>query len=231
MSIRLGKYLFDVRTLPHDACLAWRLEGWAGVWSEIRERTVFRLHRRGHFLVIEQDLSSFRAASPPPGVRLAVVTPEEWPRLGEIIGARKLVRYRANAARGRTCIAAWRGDRPIGYTWLSDRMEAEIEVYPLPLPEDAAYLWDLYVIPEERSSGVGSALVAARLLHARERGFRTGWRMISPRNTASMRTLAKTSGPGTRILGEVHYRKWLSRARVDYQPAAADAETPPGATV
>jgi GNAT superfamily N-acetyltransferase len=223
----MGKYLFDARTLPHDAWLAWQLEGWAGVWSEIRERTVYRVHRRGHFLVIEQDLSSFRAVPPPSGVGLGEVTEDEWPRLGEIIGSRKLVRYRANAARGRTCIAAWRGDRPIGYTWVSDRMEAEIEVYPLPLPEYAAYLWDLYVIPEERGSGVGSALVAARLDHALQRGFRTGWRMISPRNKASLRTLDKTSGPGTRVLGEIHFRKWLSRPRIDYRPASPDAGTPP----
>lgn len=230
MSIRLARYLSDARTLPHDARLAWHLEGWAGVWSEIRERTVYRLHRRGHFLVIEQDLSSFHPAPLPSGVGLAEVTEEEWPRLGEIIGTRKLVRYRGNAARGRICIAAWRGDRPIGYTWVSDRMEADIEVYPLPLPESAAYLWDLYVIPKERGSGVGSALVAARLDYARQRGFRTGWRMISPRNKASLRTLDKTSGPGTRILGEIHYRKWLSRARIDYQPAPTDAGTSPSAT-
>lgn len=230
MTHRFGKYLADARTFPHDARLAWRLDGWAGVWSEIRERTVYRLYRSGHFMVVQQDLSSFRTAPPPSGVRFAVMTQEEWPRLGEIVGSRKLTRYRANASRGRICITAWRGDRPIGYTWISDRMEADVEVYPLPLPEDAAYLWDLYVIPNERGNGVGSALVSARLQYALDQGFRTGWRMISPRNTASLRTLARTSGEGTRILGEVHYHKWLARARIDFRRDSAGAGTPPGAT-
>jgi GNAT superfamily N-acetyltransferase len=226
MKNRLGKYLFDLRTLPRDARLGWRLEGWAGVWSEIRERTVFRAYRSGRFLVIEQSLASFRAVPPPPGVRVAPVTEEAWPRLGEIVGDRKLVRYRSHASRGRVCLVAWRGDRPIGYTWISDRMEADVEVYPLPLPATAAYLWDLYVIPAERRNGIGSALVTARLEYALEQGFHLGWRMISPRNKASLKTLAKTAGEGTRILGEVLYRKWLSRSRVEYRPGAVEAEAP-----
>jgi len=229
MKNRLGKYVTDVRTFPHDASLAWRLEGWSGVWSELRERTIYRLVRTGHFVVIEQDLASFRSTPAPSGVRIGLVTQDEWPRLGEIVGSRRLARYREHASRGRVCVGAWRGDRPIGYTWISDRMEADVEVYPLPLPADAAYLWDLYVIPAERSNGVGSALVSARLQYARDQGFRAGWRMISPRNTASLRTLSKTSGEGTRIRGELRYRKWLAHARIDYQPDPAGADASPNA--
>jgi GNAT superfamily N-acetyltransferase len=91
------------------------------------------------------------------------------------------------------------------------------------LPSHAAYLWDLYVVPEERSSGVGSALASARIQVAKERGFREGWRMISPTNAASLRTLAKT-GAHTRVVGEMKFIKLFSGIHSRFIPAAP-AET------
>ncbi len=82
-------------------------------------------------------------------------------------------------------------------------MDPDLEFYPLPLPEDAVYLWDLYVIPEERNRGVGSALMSARLQHARGAGFRRAWRVVDAGSRPVLRILQRSAGGGARIAGEV----------------------------
>jgi hypothetical protein len=46
---------------------------------------------------------------------------------------------------------------------------------------------------------------------ARVRGFEEGWRMISPANAASLRTVEKTGGGGIRVVKELRYVKVLSK--------------------
>jgi GNAT superfamily N-acetyltransferase len=212
------KYARDVRTLPADAALAWRLERWRGVWDTLAPRSVHRVFRRGRLTVFAQPLTAAREIPPPPGVRLAPLAEQDWAALGGLVTRRSLERFRVLASRGHCCILAWRGARPIGYAWVALRMEPEVSLCPVPLPTDAAYLWDLYVVPAERSSGVGSALAGARLRVARELGYREGWRMIEPGNRASLRTLVKSGGTA-RIVGEVRYIKLLSRMCTRFAPA------------
>jgi GNAT superfamily N-acetyltransferase len=216
---RLDKYLADARSFPADAALAWRHERWRGVWDALAPRSVHRVFRRGRLTVFAQPLAAAREVPPPPGVRLAPLAEENWPALQEVVTRRDLERFRRLADLGHLCILAWRGSRPIGYAWVALRMEPEVSLCPVPLPADAAYLWDLYVVPAERSSGVGSALAGARLRLARERGYRVGWRMIERSNHASLRTLVKSGGTA-RVVGEVRYVKLLSRMHTRFAPAA-----------
>ena len=137
--------------------------------------------------------------------------------------ARDIALFRTRHDAGRTCLLAWRGGRAIGYTWFSGRMGPDVTVCPLPLPPHAAYLYDLFVLPSERSSGVGSALVSARLRLARDRGFTEGWRMISVGNHASLKTVEKTRGAGTRVVGEMSYIKVLDRIYPRFTPCASGA--------
>jgi GNAT superfamily N-acetyltransferase len=113
---------------------------------------------------------------------------------------------------------AWRGSQPIGYGWVAERLGPDVTACRFALPPHAAYLWDLYVIPSERSNGVGSALASARVRTARELGFSEAWRMIAPSNGASLRTLART-GNGNRVIGELRFLKVLSWMRVRFTPA------------
>jgi folate-dependent phosphoribosylglycinamide formyltransferase PurN/GNAT superfamily N-acetyltransferase len=129
-----------------------------------------------------------------------------------------LGQFRALLKSGHHGVVAWRGSEPIGYGWVAQRMGPDVTACPLRLPEYAAYLWELYVIPSERSNGIGSALASARIRTARERGFREGWRMISPSNAASLRTLAK-SGTDTRVIGEMRFIKLLDRMYARFTPA------------
>jgi GNAT superfamily N-acetyltransferase len=107
---------------------------------------------------------------------------------------------------------------------VAERLGPDVTVCPLDLPQEAAYLWDLYVIPSERGSGVGSALASGRIRIARERGYGEGWRMISPANAPSLRTLAK-SATHTRKVGELRFIKILSRVYSRYTAAAISRDT------
>ncbi|MGZ8391256.1 MAG: N-acetyltransferase family protein [Gemmatimonadales bacterium] len=220
MSIRrlLGKYVEDCRTFPGDAVSAYRHGGWSGVWDTLAQRTLYRVFRRSHLVIFAQSLDTSPHIPPPAGVRIAPVCDADWPALSSLVTQRDLARFRALIAAGRHCVVAWRGSEPIGYGWVTERLGPDVTACEFELPPHAAYLWDLYVIPSERSSGVGTALASARLRTARALGFSEGWRMIAPSNGASLRTLVRT-GSGTRVVGELRFVKVLSRMRVRFTPA------------
>ena len=220
MSIRrlLAKYVEDCRTFPGDAALAYRHDGWRGVWDTLSQRTLYRVFRSSHLVIFAQSLDTSPDVPPPPGVRIAPVCDADWPALSTLVTQRDLTRFRALIAAGRHCVVAWRGTQPIGYGWVADRIGPDVTACAVELPANAAYLWELYVTPSERSNGVGSALASARVRAARELGCSEGWRMIEPSNGASLRTLARTAN-GTRVIGQLRYVKVLSRLHVRFTPA------------
>ncbi len=211
--------------LPAEASRAWRLGGMREVRDVLAERSVHLVYRRARMVVIAQTLDGVRETPVPAGVTIGTASAADIDRLAEITGARDLRLFRARHVAGRTCLIAWRAGRPIGYTWFSDRVGPDVTICPLPLPPNAAYLYDLYVVPAERGSGVGSALVSARLRLARERGFTEGWRMIAVGNRASLRTVDKTAGVGTRVVGEMRYLKLLDRIYPRFSPAPGSARS------
>ncbi len=123
-----------------------------------------------------------------------------------IAGALDRERFRRLLEIGCVGVVAWRGTAPIGYAWVATEIRPEVTHCPLELPEHAAYLWDLYVCPAERGSGVGSALASERLRVAHSLGRTEGWRMITPDNRASLRTLHRTAA-ATRVVGDLRYLK------------------------
>ncbi len=217
---RLNKYVEDFRTFPADAALAWRLGGLRGIWDALAPRTIDRIVGTGRMVIFAQSLDAARDVPPPDGVIIRRIEEADWPALSAIVMRRTLVRFRALVAAGCHGVVAWRGRNPIGYGWVAERVGPDVTACPLALPSHAAYLWDLYVLPEERSHGVGSALASARLKTARDLGFREGWRMISPSNAPSLRTLVK-SGNGTWVVGELRYVKLLSRMHSRFTPGEA----------
>jgi GNAT superfamily N-acetyltransferase len=218
-----GKYARDVRTFPAAARAAWKREGGRGVWRELRWRTLDRIYERGRLLIVEQDLAAAPDVPIPPEISIELLRTSDLPALAGITSGPTLERLRRAAEGGRVGLLAWREGRPVGWAWISGLAEPDLEIYPLPLPAGTAYLWDLHVVPEERSRGIGSALAAARVRQARERGFRYGWRAIDVGYPASLSTLAKTSGPEVRAVGEIQSVKLLRRVRCRFRPP------PPGA--
>jgi GNAT superfamily N-acetyltransferase len=224
ISRKLGKYVEDCRTFPSDAALAYRTEGLRGIWGELAPRTIDRLAGAGHVVIFAQKLEGAPDIVPPEGVTIGPLEEASWPALSTMVMQRHLRRFRSLLAAGRYGVVAWRNSKPIGYGWVAARLGPDVTVCPLVLPPYAAYLWDLYVVPSERSNGIGSALASARVRKARELGFQEGWRMIAPSNAASLRTLART-GQGTRIVGEVRYVKLLSRIHSRFTLAEGLAPT------
>lgn len=219
MNILANKYIEDCRTFPGDAAVAFRLQGLGGVWDALRQRTIDRIVAAGHLVIFAQSLDSAPEIPAPPGVVLRPLSSDDWYALSSIVSQRDIRRFRALIAAGRHAVVAWRGSQPIGYGWVAERLGPDVTVCPLALPADAAYLWDLYVIPSERSSGVGSALASARIRIAKNCGLSEGWRMISPSNAPSLRTLTK-SATHTRKVGELRFIKILSRVYSRFIPAA-----------
>jgi ribosomal protein S18 acetylase RimI-like enzyme len=215
---RLDKYVRDWRTFPGDAALAYRNGGVREVWSAIAPRTLHRVWRSGRLIVFAQLLDQASDVAPPEGVTIARVSAHDWDALATLVSQRQLERFRGLVAAGRHLLIAWRGTRPIGYAWVAEQIGPDVTMVPLRLPPDAAYLWDLYVLPAERCNGIGSALASERCRIARERGFREGWRMIAPSNHASVRTLLK-SGPDARVVGEIRFVKLVRRMYSRFIPA------------
>ena len=217
---RITAYWFDLRTLPGDALLAYRLEGWAGAWKAVASRSLHRVFRNGRLIVFAHPVDQMVDVAPPAGVRITQPTGQEWARLASLVGRRELQRFLALSARGRRCLVAWRGDTPVGYAWVAGDLGPDVALSPLPLafPSSAAYLLNLYVLPSERSSGIGSALASGRLRLAREIGFREGWRMVASTNAPSLRTVQKTAA-ATRVVGEIRFVQLLGRTYARFIPS------------
>lgn len=213
----LAKYVADLITFPGDAALAYRNEGLRGVWSAITPRTVHRIVRISRLRVFAQPLDVIPEVSMPAGVTIARLRLEQISSLAPIAGQRDRKRFRRLLEIGCTGLVAWRGPQPVGYAWVTTEMRPEVSHCPLELPAGAAYLWDLYVVPAERGSGVGTSLASERLRTARALGRTEGWRMITPDNVPSIRTLQR-SGAATRVVGEMRYLKVGSRLYSRFTP-------------
>ena len=218
MSNRLKKYASDCRTLPRDVRGAWHTGGAAGVWLELRRRTMDRVVGYSSGLVIETDLVGLAETRLPPGIEIAAFGGPDWSSLGDLVDDRLSASFAADAAAGRSCIVAWRGERAVGYAWASPAVEARYESFELPLPVDAVYAWHTLVAREERGTGIGSALVSSELHRARAQGYRRSWTVIVPENRASLRTVAAV-GP-SRIVGTVMRVKLLSSMHSHYRGLA-----------
>jgi hypothetical protein len=136
----LAKYVADLVTFPGDAALAYRNEGLRGVWAAITPRTIHRLVRISRLTIFAQPLGVIPDIRMPAGVTIAPLRPQQIPLLAPIAGERDRERFRRLMEIGCTGLVAWRGDRPVGYTWVATEMRPEVSHCPLVLPAEAAYL-------------------------------------------------------------------------------------------
>jgi GNAT superfamily N-acetyltransferase len=213
----------DLRTLASDLRLGWRQAGPAGVLEELRARTLDRLWRSYHFLAVQTDLEHLPPVRCPPGVSIRPVREDDWPALESLIPARRLDFFRRGADTGMLGLAAWRGPTPVGYAWYRLDHPVDAHLVTFDLPENAMFLGPRYVLPSERSAGVGTALANTRLALGRAQGRRCSLSLVNPGDVASLVSLQHAAGPGAvRLLGELRHRRLLGRRRSTWRPA------PPG---
>jgi GNAT superfamily N-acetyltransferase len=221
----VNKYVRDAITFPRDASLAWKHAGARGAWRELRIRTFDRISRGGLALLFEHVNADVPPLTLPDGVRITPFAGPDWTPFLALTSAKRIENFRRRVERGRQCLVAWRGERPVGFTWISTRMDRDIETYALDLPPDATYHWDLYVVSAERGTGVGAALAFARLHHSRDQSFRISWRLIDIDNVGSQRGARKTASASTRVLGELRYRNFFGRSWYRFDPGVVSPET------
>ncbi len=160
---RIMRFVNRWRGFPAEARRAYRVGGMSELRQVVADRSVHLLFRRDHMVIIADPLDAFREVAIPSGVTITVAKPSDWDLMSGIASARDIELFRNRQLQGRTGLVAWRDGRPIGYTWVSERMGPDVTACVIPLPSHAAYFYDLYVSPSERGTGVGSALVTARL--------------------------------------------------------------------
>lgn len=208
------KYVNDLKTFPDDAARAWRSDGVAGVWLELRRRTVDRAGGYSSYLVIEADISTVREIPMPDGIEIRPFTGPDWSLLGDLAGYRRTRCFAAAAEAGRVCLVAWRGSTAVGYIWFSDAIEQRHENFELPLPVDATYLSQIQVARSERGRGVGAALASFGLLLEKGQGHRRAWMMIRSDNLAPQSIIASLAP--SRVLGTVSRVKMTSWMRTRF---------------
>jgi ribosomal protein S18 acetylase RimI-like enzyme len=221
----VNKYLRDAITFPRDARAAWRHRGASGVWRELRVRTLDRIIQWGHAVLLEHALLDTPRLPLPDGVRITPFAGPDWTRFLELTSPARIAGFRQRIARGRECLVAWRGERPVAFMWISTRMDRDMETYPLPLPPDVTYHWDLHVASSERGNGIGTALAFEPLHHSCGKVFRAGWRLIDFDNFASQRGAQKTAGPSTRVIGEVRYVRIFGWSWCGFTPGEKSPRT------
>ena len=122
--------------------------------------------------------------------------------------------------RGITSVVAWRGERPVGYTWMWFMIDPDLGFLPIRLPPGAAYAGHFFVEPRSRAAGRGAAPVARRNQLARTLAISEVWRIIAPDNVASRRAVAKATVGGIRETAEVRFVRVGGWAWVRLKPRA-----------
>jgi GNAT superfamily N-acetyltransferase len=214
--VNLARYVQDCRTFPADARIAWSNEGWQGLWQAVAARTLRKVLHRDRMILFAQALDDLPDVRQPDGVSVGRLLPRELPMLAYLVSRRDLDRFHSWLAAGHIGVVAWREGRAVGYAWMAERLDEHVTRCPIPLPEAAVYLWDSYVLPAERGRGIGLALVAERLSIAQSLGHSEAWRMIAPRNVASLRTL-RAGGP-VQVVGEIRFVQVLGLLRARFDP-------------
>ncbi|MEO6210921.1 MAG: GNAT family N-acetyltransferase [Gemmatimonadaceae bacterium] len=208
----MNKYLHDVVTFPGDARHAWRTDGAHGLWTELAERTFYRLARGAHYNLYERDLATIRNVPPPEGVEVRMLALHEHAMLGALMTRRR----RASLERGavdRTVFAALRDGVIVGYSWWTPDFDSALDFSPLTLPPNAIFHGFVHVERAERHRGTASALFSAGERYFFERGTESCWFLIKSTNIAGVRTARGRWGGRSRHIAELSYWKLPFRTR------------------
>jgi GNAT superfamily N-acetyltransferase len=182
----VNKYLHDALTLPGDARQAWRTDGAPGIWSEIAERTVYRVARRGRYDLYDRDLAAVQVIEPPPDIEVRLLDSSEHPMLTGLMTRRRRAQL-DRVGPPRTIFAALRSGRVVGYSWWTHEIDALVSFAPLVLPDNAVFHGFVHVDRAVRHQRVASALFSAGERHLADQGAQLCWFLSRTANVEGAR--------------------------------------------
>ena len=161
-----------------------------------------RIYRRLVLLTRPVGLSEPELAAPP-GVRIALLIPEE---IGAYLAFRPEqsdAEIRARLSRGYRCFAAWHEQQIVHAAWAATRrapidyLSHEIELSP-----DEVFVFDAFTAPASRGRNLSPLRAVVMGRHYHEHGYRRVLTAVHPENRIGFRPLQKV---GTRPVGLIGY--------------------------
>ncbi len=208
----MNKYILDVATFPADARHAWRTDGAHGLWTELAERTLFRITRSAHYDLYERDLATVKHVAPPAGVEVQMLGASDDGLLAAVMTRRRRAQLERDLA-SCTIFAALRDGVVVGYSWWTHFFDSALDFSPLSLPSDAVFHGYVHVARAERHRGTASALFSAGERCLLDRGARVCWFLIKSTNVAGARTARGRWGGRSRHIAELSYSKTPFRTK------------------
>jgi hypothetical protein len=181
----------------------WRTARRHGAWAAASQAFRHRHRRKGVRRILLFGLArppDLSAAVPQRPIRFRFASPDEFATLGGMGPAEAA----QAVARGDRCLLQFEEARLVGYNWVAVAPVVFIaEGLYLPLPDDVAYSWKAYTLPEFRGSGLHAlrALELHRRLAAEGRPRLLCF--VDDTNLESLRSVRKA---GYEPVGEVRFR-------------------------
>ena len=212
-----------------------RGEGIGAVAGHLWHRFRANVHSQHAALILERTLAG-PLATPKANGRLEVRQMVEKDlellrQAGAALRERRIRDFAARMAGGRIGVIAMLDGQPVGYGWLS-RL-AEVESFcgiKICLSPREGYIYDGFVLPAHRRSGIYPYLLNWRLDYLRNHGCQIVYSIVDPGNAPALRCHRSL---GFRVKEELKRTKFLSferRLRLPpAQPADGGFATPPRA--
>lgn len=158
-------------------------------WKVLGE-TLFRRLRQ-----FERALSEpLPPATPPPGVIVAELAPDQWRELLAFSPRTEAEEIRRRFRGGERCFIAREEGRIVHSRWaVAGRAWCEALGGEIPLAPGAAYIYECLTAREMRGRGIGPAVDIFSLHALRDAGFRTAVLVVDPDNRSGLRAVEKTS--------------------------------------
>jgi GNAT superfamily N-acetyltransferase len=147
-------------------------------------------------------------------VTYLVAGADDFARLRELVLPSEFARLGKRLAHGRICALALYQGRVVGYLWITDEVNFEIDNLQLRLGPGDVYFDDAYTVPAYRNQGVYTALHLQGLRDMQGRGFQRAVSIVDVGNLPSRRVHEKL---GYQEADRLFFRRILIMRQYRYQ--------------
>lgn len=176
------------------------------------------LHARAEYLVFAISLPEFPTTDTPQ-IHLTIryaTAPEEITRLSPIVpSSESLVRFRKLLGRGSMAFIAYENDKPVGYSWFSQKVDPYVSHYgsALNLGPKEVYWHDLRTALGYQCRGIGTALASHCMRYLRDRRFKSVKIAVQKNNIPSIKLHTRL---GAKQIGKLYRTRILLWEHLKY---------------